>query len=241
MRGKSEEPEPPRARRRPPRRTRRQADEERDEVTPSFGPITPLSFNTAKAARVLLLVYAGSSLVIAAVMGVAFSMIGWTPLFGRQLPSHALFLAIEISSLSGGLISLATLVSSALWLYAAFRSARSMGASGLPTPGGALLAYVTPITNLYKPFRQMQALHAASDPTDLPEPVEREQSVSGGYRDHPARALRASPWNPNAPIGTWWLASTMGVGIFVVEAMVARSSAPTLMVRSIFNAWAQWS
>lgn len=91
------------------------------------------------------------------------------------------------------------------WLYRFVTASARLAPEGarLPSPGAAVFAFFVPVMNLYAPLRDLRALHAALDVTELPEAPPKPRAEGAHYRENAAE--RDTPIaTPAAPLGLWW-------------------------------------
>jgi hypothetical protein len=110
----------------------------------------------------------------------------------------------------------------ARWLYAASQDTALLGGRPLRfSASQAVWSFFIPLVSLYRPYQALKDLHAASDPTSLPDiPRYEVRTGEGDYRSN-ARSVIDRQWKAKAfPVGAWW-------GAFLLHAtsLNARGSA----------------
>jgi Domain of unknown function (DUF4328) len=90
------------------------------------------------------------------------------------------------------------------WIHRAVANAQRLGAPLGWTPRQAVTAYLIPFVNLFRPYRVMKALHAASDPSALPDAPKYRHRENADYRQGARELLEPTRWAFAAPIGAWW-------------------------------------
>ncbi|MFO0615877.1 MAG: DUF4328 domain-containing protein [Polyangiaceae bacterium] len=111
----------------------------------------------------------------------------------------------------------ASLLAHLLWVHRSMRFARRIGATGVPSAGSAVLAYLIPLANLVYPVRHMRELFRSTAPEHV-APVPTESGVERPYRSS-ARVERPEVPRQARFVVAWWCAWLVAAVLAVTGAL----------------------
>lgn len=146
-----------------------------------------------------------------------YALDAWAPESELRRPFARLLMAFDNTHLLQVAYFAATL-GFLVWFYRATANAlRHLGTAddyrfaGLPSsPGRAVVSFFIPFANFILPYLNMKAVALASDPGDLPVPLEVEDNPLAGYREPARRVVARSILVGPAPLVGWWASWVVG-------------------------------
>lgn len=214
------------------------SDASRDAAPPSAQPATPAPDDLRRRARLYRRAHSAarvSSALFAA--GVALRIIDLLVAVPWVVAKYRV-LALVPESIAGLvrrsydvnlilLLSLAGLGAFMVWLHRAYVVAADQSEARLAfTPGQAVASFFIPFANLVRPYKAMQALLGASDPSSLPLPRVAVANPNASYREPAVHIVETPVRLPRVPVPLWW-------GFWVGGSVLSRLAADDQTVLSI--------